>query len=380
MSTDVRLDIPILDLKAQYRQIGGELSAAVQRVLESQQFILGPEVRELEKEIAEYSGTRYAIGCASGSDALLLPLMAIEIGPGDEVITSPFTFFATAGAVARLGARPVFVDIDAETFNIDPDLIEAAITPRTKVIIPIHLFGQCADMHRINAIAARHGLVVVEDAAQAIGADYRGRRAGCLGDVAAFSFYPSKNLGGAGDGGMMTTNDEKLAELLRCLRAHGARTKYYHDFVGLNSRLDSLQAALLRVKLRYLDGWAESRRANAEEYRGLFAESGLVGEGVVTLPVERNWGKHVYNQFVIRAKDRDALRAHLRDNGVATEIYYPLSLHRQRCFQYLGYPQGSLPESEKATEEALAIPIYPELDRQAQRYVVDQITAFYQGL
>lgn len=379
MAVRIRLEVPLLDLKAQHKQIAADVSAAVRRVLESQRFILGPDVAELEYEIASYCGARHAIACASGSDALLLALMALEIGPGDEVITSPFTFFATAGSIARLGARPVFVDIDFDTFNLDPTSVESAVTSRTKAIIPIHLFGQCADMDPINSIAANNGLSVIEDAAQAIGATYGSVRAGSLGRVAALSFYPSKNLGGAGDGGMMTTNDEKLAGRIRCLGAHGAREKYYHDLIGLNSRLDSVQAALLRVKLQYLDQWTEARRANARHYRKLFAASGLVDSGAVTLPVERDWGAHVYNQFVIRVKNRDALRAHLKENGVGTEVYYPLSLHLQPCFKHLGYGIGSLPQSEKATEEALAIPIYPELEPQARRYVVDQITSFYQG-
>ena len=371
------LVVPMLDLKAQHERIADEVEAAVRGVLESQHFILGPEVREFEGEIADYCGTAHAVGCASGSDALLLALMACGVGPGDEVITSPFTFFATAGSVARLGARPVFVDIEPAGFNLDEDRLEGLITNRTRVIMPVHLFGQCAEMDKIDEIARSRGVAVIEDAAQAIGAEYRGRRAGGLGLMAAFSFYPSKNLGGAGDGGMLTTNDPEIAERLRRYRAHGAKNKYFHEEVGINSRLDSLQAAILRVKLRHLDKWAEARRANAARYRELFAETGLLEAGLVALPEARADVYHVYNQFVIRAKDRDGLKSYLKDEGIGTEVYYPLSLHLQECFKYLGYKSGEFPESERASEEALAIPIYPELGDEAQGYVVESIAAFY---
>ena len=369
--------VPMLDLKAQHEKIAAEVEAAVKSVLESQQFILGPEVRELESEIAAYCGASFAIGCASGSDALLLALMACGVGEGDEVITSPFTFFATAGSVARLRATPVFVDIEPSSFNLDEDRLESVITQRTRAIMPVHLFGQCADMDKINEIANRTGAAVIEDAAQAIGARHRGRSAGSLGLIGAFSFYPSKNLGGAGDGGMLTTNDPAVADRLRRLRAHGAKNKYFHEEVGINSRLDSLQAAILRVKLRHLDEWAEARRMNAKRYEELFLESGLLQSGMVVLPEARVDSLHVYNQFVIRARDRDRLKQFLTEEGIGTEIYYPLSLHMQECFRYLGYESGDFPESERASREALAIPIYPELDDSAQKYIVDRITAFY---
>lgn len=369
--------VPMLDLKAQHETIADEVEAAVKGVLESQQFILGPEVREFENEMADYCETSHAVGCASGSDALLLALMACGVKPGDEVITSPFTFFATAGSVARLGATPVFADIEPASFNLDENRLESLITERTRAIMPVHLFGQCAEMDKINEIANHRGIAVIEDAAQAIGAEYKGKRAGSLSLMAAFSFYPSKNLGGAGDGGLLTTNDPEIAERLRRYRAHGSKNKYFHEEVGINSRLDSLQAAILRVKLRYLDKWADARRANASRYRELFAETGLLENGLVSLPESRADVYHVYNQFVIRAKDRDRLKAYLKEEGIGTEVYYPLPLHLQECFKYLGYRSGSFPESERASEEALAIPIYPELEDEAQGYIVERITAFY---
>jgi dTDP-4-amino-4,6-dideoxygalactose transaminase len=377
MNTTAPVKVPILDLRSQYEQIAGEIDAAVREVFASQHFILGRDVSELEHDIAAYCGCDYGVGCASGSDALLLALMALAIGYGDEVITTPFTFFATAGSVARLGARPVFVDIDDGTFNIDPEQVGNAITDRTRALIPVHLFGQCADMKALNALARPRGIAVIEDAAQAIGAEYSSRRAGSFGSVAAFSFYPSKNLGGAGDGGMLTTNDGALAEKLRVLRTHGAREKYYHDFVGVNSRLDSLQAAILRVKLRYLDGWAEARRQNAKRYRRLFAQSGLVEQGQVRLPEETPGCLHVYNQFVIRVQRRNELKSFLREQGIGTEVYYPLALHEQPCFQYLGYREGDFPNAERAAREALAIPIYPEIGEDQQCYVVEAIGAYF---
>ncbi|MEK6284309.1 MAG: DegT/DnrJ/EryC1/StrS family aminotransferase [Acidobacteriota bacterium] len=375
------MKVPMLDLSVQHQTIAEEIQAAVAGVLNSQQFILGPEVRELERELAPYCQCAEAVGCASGSDALLLALMACGVGPGDEVITTPFSFFATVGSIVRLGARAVFVDIDVATFNIDANLIEGAMTERTKAIMPVHVFGQCAEMDRINELARPGKIAVIEDAAQAIGAEYGERRAGSLGLVGCFSFYPSKNLGGAGDGGLLTTNDLELAESLRTLRAHGAKRKYHHDRVGINSRLDSLQAAILRVKLRYLDQWAKTRRANAQRYRGLFDSAGLVSSGAVRLPGESASARHVYNQFVIRARERDKLRAYLAERGVGTEIYYPVPLHMQACFEDLGYRVGDFPESERAAEEALAIPIYPELGETAQGYVVETIGSFYrQGI
>jgi dTDP-4-amino-4,6-dideoxygalactose transaminase len=377
MQEKMQPKIPLLDLNAQFETLAGEIQAAVSRVLNSQQFILGPEVRELERELAVYCQCAEAVGCASGSDAILLALMACGIGPGDEVITTPFSFFASAGSIVRLGAKPVFVDIDEATFNIAPDLIEPAVTKRTKVVLPVHLFGQCAEMERINEVAAAHEIAVVEDAAQAIGAEYKGRRAGSLGSVGCFSFYPSKNLGGAGDGGLLTTGDPEIARSLRDLRSHGARKKYHHDRVGINSRLDSLQAAILRVKLPYVNQWAQARRDNAKRYRTLFEESGLAISENVRLPQENEDAVHVYNQFVIRARDRDKLRSYLAEKGIGTEVYYPLPLHLQPCFKDLGYKAGDFPESERAAQEALAIPIYPELGEAAQRRVVDMIALFY---
>lgn len=377
MQEKAQMKIPLLDLSAQHRGISNEIQAAVKSVLDSQQFILGPEVRELERELAVYCQCSEAIGCASGSDALLLALMACGVGPGDEVITTPFSFFATVSSIVRLQAKPVFVDITRATFNLDVDRLEKAITSRTKVIMPIHLFGQCADMKRINQIADQKGIAVVEDAAQAIGAEHNGKRAGSLGAVGCFSFYPSKNLGAAGDAGLLTTNNPQIAESLRALRSHGAKTKYYHDTVGINSRIDSLQAAILRVKFRYLDSWTEGRRNNAARYRRLFRDAGLVSDQPVQLPAESESAFHVYNQFVIRVQKRDELRTYLVKQGIGTEVYYPLPLHLQNCFKDLGYHEGEFPESEIAAREVLAIPIYPELTEVAQRYVVAAIRAFY---
>jgi len=373
------MNVPMLDLKAQYALIGDEIEAAVRVVLASQQFILGPEVRELERELAEYCSCQEAVGCASGSDALLLALMACGVGPGDEVVTTPYSFFATVGSIVRLGAKPVFVDINPATFCMDGDLLDGAITPRTKAIIPIHLYGQCADMEVISDAARAHNVAIIEDAAQAIGARCDGKMAGSIGLVGCFSFYPSKNLGGAGDGGLMTTNDSEIAARLRKLRAHGAEKKYYHDLVGLNSRLDSLQAAILRVKFRHLDQWTRKRRENAARYRDLFGATGLVDAEAVTLPVEQRDQFHVYNQFVIRARDRDRLKRYMQEKGIGTEIYYPVPLHLQRCFAEMGHREGQFPESERAAKESLAIPIYPELTERAQEYVVDTIAAFYSG-
>ncbi|HXU38276.1 MAG TPA: DegT/DnrJ/EryC1/StrS family aminotransferase [Blastocatellia bacterium] len=377
MQEKMQTKIPLLDLNAQYQSIAGEIQTAVTRVLSSQQFILGPEVRELEREIAAYCNCSEGIGCASGSDALLLALMACGVGPGDEVITTPFSFFATVGSIVRLGAKTVFVDIEESTFNINPELIAQAITKKTKAILPVYLFGQCADMEPITDVASQHHVAVVEDAAQAIGAEYNGKRAGSLGNVGCFSFYPSKNLGGAGDGGMLTTNDPELAASLRDLRSHGARKKYYHDHVGINSRLDSLQAAILRVKFGYLDRWAKARRENAQRYRELFRDSGLISTGAVRLPAEAPSALHVYNQFVIRVRERDKLRAYLTERGIGSEIYYPVPLHLQICFKELGHHAGDFPESERAADEALAIPVYPELGEASQYRVVETIASFY---
>ncbi len=365
--------VPMLDLKAQYASIRAEVREAIDRVCDSQQFILGPEVAAFEEEAARYCRTKFAVGVSSGTDALLASLMALGVGPGDEVVTTTFSFFATAGTVWRLGARPVFVDIEPLTFNIDPDQACRKITPRTKAIMPVHLFGRCADMSPILEAADARGIPVVEDAAQAIGAaDAAGRRAGSMGRLGCFSFFPSKNLGGFGDGGMITTDDEGLAESLRMLRVHGMKPKYVHHTVGGNFRLDALQAAVLRVKLKRLPEWTAARRSNAERYRRLFDEAGLSGR---VIPPADAPG-HIYNQFVVRCAQRDRLRKFLEENGVGTEIYYPIPLHLQGCFAGLGYRKGDMPHAEAAAEEALALPIYPELTEEQQRYVVEQIRRF----
>ncbi|MDG3003405.1 DegT/DnrJ/EryC1/StrS family aminotransferase [Paludisphaera mucosa] len=370
------MGVPALNLRAQYRTIRDEIEPVVREVLESQGFVMGPEVGSLEAEIAEYCGASHAIGCASGTDALLLPLMAIDLGAGDEVITSPYTFFATGGSIWRTGAKPVFVDIEPDTYNIDPAKIEAAITPATRAIIPVHLYGQTADMAPIREIAERHGLMVLEDAAQAIGAAYQGARAGTLGTASAFSFYPSKNLGGFGDGGMVTTDDPVLARRIARIRVHGMEPKYHHHEVGLNSRLDALQAAVLRVKLRHLDDWTAARRDVADRYRDLFASHGL--DEMVQLPIERPGNFHVYNQFVVRVPGtiRDELRQHMMDRKIGTEIYYPIPLHLQPCFASLGYKYGDFPQSESAARETVALPIYPELSEAEQRFVVGSMNQF----
>lgn len=368
--------VPLLDLQAQHATIRDEVMAAVQGVFESQQFILGAEVEQFEREVASYCESRYAVGCASGSDALLLALMALGIGAGDEVVTVSYSFFATAGAIARLGAIPVFVDVRPHDFNIDPSLIERAITSRTRAIMPVHLFGQCAEMDPIHEIAARRNLPVIEDAAQAIGARYRERSAGTIGTIGCFSFFPSKNLGGAGDAGLLTTEDESLAARLRILRVHGMEPKYYHHVVGINSRLDALQAAVLRVKLRLLDDWTNGRRRNAARYNRLFAEAGL---SEVVTPVENKEHRHIYNQYTIRCPHRDSLLSHLKAAGIGSEVYYPVPLHLQECFSYLGNREGDLPVTETAAKEALSLPIYPELTEEMQQYVVAQIVAFYRN-
>jgi dTDP-4-amino-4,6-dideoxygalactose transaminase len=370
----VEMNVPLLDLRAQFQTIRGEVMAAVERVFESQHFILGPEVEAFERDAAEYCRIKHAIGCGSGSDALLLALTALGVGPGDEVVTASFSFFATAGSIARLGARPVFVDISPDDFNVDPNLIERAITPRAKAILPVHLFGQCAEMDAIREVADRHNLPVVEDAAQAIGAGYRERRAGAMGAVGCFSFFPSKNLGGAGEGGLMTTDDDDLAEKLRLLRVHGMQPKYYHKVVGVNSRLDALQAAVLGVKLKYLDRWSDARRRNAEHYDKLFAEAGVEE---VTTPAVRPNRRHIFNQYTIRCSRRDELMDFLKRRGVGSEIYYPAPLHLQECFAHLGYKPGDLPATERASRECLSLPIYPELTEEMRQYVVEKIAEFY---
>lgn len=354
-----KMQFPFLDLQAQFRAIRAEVMDAVTGVLESQKCVLGPEVDAFEAEAAAYIGAKYSVSCASGTDALLLALMALEIGSGDEVITTPFTFVATIGSIARLGARPAFVDIDPVTYNLDPAQLAAAITPRTRAIMPVHLFGLAADMDPILAIAREHNLPVIEDAAQAIGATYNGKQVGTFGAFGCYSFFPSKNLGAAGDGGLITTNDSELADRLKVLRGHGSRQRYYYDVIGTNSRLDSIQAAILRVKLRYLDSWSDARRRNADLYRQLFTEFGLLDR--VTLPTTPAGRTHIYNQYTIRSARRDELKAHLHAAGIPSEIYYPLPLHLQRAFAYLGHKEGDFPQSEMAGREVLSLPIYPEL-------------------
>jgi dTDP-4-amino-4,6-dideoxygalactose transaminase len=366
--------VPLLDLPAQYATIRAEVRAAIDRVCESQRFILGAEVTALEEALATFCGVRCALGVSSGTDALLMSLMALGLGPGDEVITTPYSFFATAGVIARLGARPVFVDIDPVTFNLDTRAVPARITARTKAILPVHLFGRCVDLGPLLEVARKHGIAVIEDAAQAIGArDEQGRLAGASGTLGCFSFFPSKNLGAFGDAGMVVTNDEQLAETLRLLRVHGGETKYSYQIIGGNFRLDALQAAVLRVKLPHLATWTAARRANAKRYRILCAEAELAGH--LTLPADVVG--HIYNQFVILAPARDRLQAFLRERDVETEVYYPLPLHLQACFLDLGYQKGDFPRAESVAREALALPIYPELTEPQQRYVVSQIRAFY---
>ena len=359
------MKVPLLDLKAQYATIKDDVLTAVAEVLDSQVCIGGPKVAELEQKVAAISDCKFAVGVSSGTDALLASLMALNIGPGDEVITTSFTFFATAGSISRTGALPVFVDIDPRTYNLDPSKIEAAITSRTKAIIPVHLYGQMCDMDPIMEVAAKHNLYVIEDAAQAISATYKGRKAGSIGTVGCFSFFPSKNLGGAGDGGMIVTNDPALHERLVAMRSHGSKPKYYHKFVGGNFRLDPLQAAVLLVKLPYLDAWSQARRDNAKYYDSHFSTPNI------TTPYVDPDCISIYNQYVIRVPRRNELMTHLKQNDIGCEVYYPLPLHLQECFQSLGYRTGSLPEAERAALEVVAIPIYPELDS-AQR---DQVIA-----
>jgi dTDP-4-amino-4,6-dideoxygalactose transaminase len=374
------MNVPLLDLKAQYRAIKPEIDAAVQEVLESQHFILGPKVEQCEAAIAAYSNCRHGIGVASGSDALLACLMAEGIGPGDEVITTPYTFFATAGAIARVGAKPVFADIDPVTFNIDPGQIAARITNRTRALIPVHLYGQMADMDPIMAIANQAGLLVIEDGAQAIGAEYKGRRAGSIGHYGCFSFFPSKNLGAAGDAGMVVTNDAARAERLRPVRAHGARQKYFHEVIGGNFRLDALQAAVVLAKLPHLDDWTAARGRNAARYSRLFEQAGVVGTGPdrIGLPALVA-NRHIFNQYVIRSSRRDALQASLKMRGVGTEVYYPQPMHLQKCFAYLNYKEGAFPHSERAAAETLALPVYPEVTDAQAEYVVGAVRDFLIG-
>jgi dTDP-4-amino-4,6-dideoxygalactose transaminase len=363
--------VPLLDLKALYAPLRDPILSAVAEVLDSQRCIGGPKVAELEEQVAALSNCKFAVGVSSGTDALISSLLSLGIGPGDEVITTPFTFFATAGSIVRVGAVPVFVDIHPATCNIDPALIQRAITGRTRAVMPVHLFGQMADMDPIMEIARNRGLAVIEDAAQSITATYKGRTAGSIGTVGCFSFFPSKNLGAAGDAGMMVTNDARLHERARIMRNHGADPKYYHRFVGGNFRLDAIQAAILLAKLPHLHDWCEARRRNAAWYDERFAGT------VIQAPHISPTCRSVFNQYVIRVPDRDALAAHLRQNGIGCEIYYPLPLHLQPCFAYLGYSRGSLPHAEKAANEVLAIPVYPELTRRMKDYVARTITGFY---
>ncbi len=370
------MKVPLLDLKEQNQSLRGEVDEAIKKVLDSNGFILGAEVEALEEELAAYCQTDFAIGCASGTDALLLALMAFDITAGDEVITTPYSFFATVSAITRLGATPVFVDIDSQIYNLDVSQIEAKITEKTKAIQPVHLYGQCAEMENLRKISAKYNIPLVEDAAQAIGAEENKIRAGAMSEIGCFSFYPSKNLGGMGDGGFMTTNDEALARKLFALRVHGSEERYYHKWVGLNSRLDALQAAILRVKLPHLDSWSDKRKANADYYRKLFVDAGLTEQ--ITLPFERENVRHIYNQFVVRVpQKRDELKQFLHENEIGTDIYYPVSLHLQECFNYLDYKEGDFPESEKASRETLALPIFPELTGEQQEFVVEKIAQFF---
>ncbi|HZR26310.1 MAG TPA: DegT/DnrJ/EryC1/StrS family aminotransferase [Vicinamibacterales bacterium] len=371
------MKVPLLDLQAQYRPLRDEILAAMTRVADSQRFIMGPEVDALERELAAMLGVKHALAVSSGTDAILLALMTLDITHGDEVITPTYSFFATAGCVSRVGARPVLVDIDPLTYNIDVDLIEAAITPRTKAIVPVHLYGQSAEMDPIIEIANRRGIPVIEDAAQAIGASYKAQPVGGIGALGCFSFFPSKNLGAFGDAGLLTTNDDRLAKRARLLRTHGMEPKYYHHLVGANFRMDAIQAAVLRVKAPHLHGWTEGRRANAARYHELFKKADL-GDAIA-LPFEAPNRLHIYNQFVIRSPERDALKKHLDGSGIGNEIYYPIPFHLQPCFADLGYRQGAFPEAEKAANETLAIPIYGELTLEQQQAVVNTIAAFVTG-
>jgi len=371
--------VALLDLKRQYETIKDEIADALKRVCDSGAFVLGPEVKALEQNLAQYSQAEHAIACASGSDALLLALMAVNIGPGDEVLVPSFTFFATASAVSRLGALPVFVDIDPVSYNIDVIDAEKKVSARTKAIIPVHLFGQMAEMNHLNTLARNHSLTVIEDAAQAVGAELDGRRAGSLGDMGAFSFYPTKNLGGAGDGGLITTRNDELAKRLRLLHVHGMEPRYYHSVIGINSRLDSFQAAIVNVKLKYLEGWTMMRIQNALRYGELFMESGL--DQILGLPKTLPNRRHVWNQYTVRVPEglRDDLRKNLMEQKIGSEIYYPLGLHEQECYRSLGYAAESLPETYKASREVLALPIFPELTEGEQRTVVRGIKSYFES-
>jgi len=378
----MNMQVPLLDLKKQYQSLKKEILAATEAVYESQYFILGERVTSLEESIARYCGTSHAVGVSSGSDALIISLMAAGISTGDRVLTTPYSFFATAGAIARLGARPVFADIDPQTFNLSPETLEPVMESLTvserkqvKAIIPVHLYGQCADMDPILKFAQAHDLVVIEDAAQAIGSEYHDRRAGSMGAFGCFSFFPSKNLGAFGDGGVVTTNSQEIYSQLQILRGHGSKPKYYHKIIGGNFRLDALQAAIVSVKLSHLDNWTQARQSNAKKYRNLFSQAGL--SETIHLPLEKE-NRHIYNQFVIMVPDkRDDLREFLAQAGIGTEVYYPVPLHLQECFRHLGYQPGDFKVAEKAALHSLAIPIYPELSTEQLEYVVDTFKAFY---
>ena len=378
----MKTKVPFFDLSVQFKSIENEIKSALEEVFRSQQFIMGPQVQVLEETVAQYCRTRYAMGVASGSDALLLSLMALGIGAGDEVLLPSFTFFATAGSVSRLGAIPIFVDIDQETYNMAPSEIEEKITSRTKAIIPVHLFGQCADMNPILQIAKAKKLFVIEDAAQALGAEYKptpgseGRRAGQMGDLGCFSFYPTKNLGAFGDAGMVVTDNPNLAEKIRLLRVHGSQPKYFHKQIGINSRLDTFQAAILLVKFKYLEKWTTERQKKAKRYQSLFQDL-LSSVKNIKLPTIQYHNRHIFHQYVIRVPERDRLKKFLAEEGVGTDIYYPIPLHLQECYAFMKHQRGDLPNSEKASEEVLALPIYPELTEDQQLMVVDRIKAFY---
>ncbi len=367
--------IPLLDLHTQFKEIEKDVRSAIERIFLSQNFILGPEVDNLEQEIASYVSCKSGIGTSSGSDAVLAALMALKIGPQDEVITSSYTFFATAGAISRVGAKPVFVDIEPNSFNLNVGKIERLITKQTKAVIPVHLFGQACEMAPLLELCKTKNIPMIEDAAQAIGTEYQGKRIGSFGVIACFSFFPSKNLGAMGDGGMVTTNDESLAEKLRILRSHGSKPKYFHHVIGGNFRLDALQAAILQAKFKYLDAWTLARQRNADIYDQLIQQEEL--EEFITPPWRRLNDRHIFNQYVIRAKNRDHLKNHLSEQGIQTEIYYPLPMHLQPCFSYLGHQKGDFPEAEKAAQESLAIPIYPELNKNQQEQIVVSIKEFY---
>jgi dTDP-4-amino-4,6-dideoxygalactose transaminase len=380
VTSPAAVSIPLLDLKKQYATIRDEVKRVTEELFESQMFILGPRVEAFEKAVASYVGTVHAVGMSSGTDAQLAAMMALGVGPGDDVVTSPYTFFSTAGAVARLGARPVFCDIDPATFNVDPEMLCRAITAKTKAIQPVHLFGQCADMAPILDVAKRKGIPVIEDACQSLGAAYRGKKAGALAEFGCFSFFPSKNLGGFGDGGMVTTDDGGVAETLRAMRMHGETSRYHHRFVGGNFRLDAFQAAVLHVKLPHLDGWAEGRRRNAQEIEALYLEYGgrRFDEGGLSFPREAAGRHHVFNQFVVRTGKgrREALKERLAQRQIGHAVYYPVPLHRQECFAFLGGKAGDFPEAEKAAGETLALPVFPELSDGQKRFLAFSLAEF----